>query len=129
MGIGFGSKNRDMTPRLLVPSLILIGIVFIAIGSQWNRLRPAEAYWSAEQAAEYTKAHAEMHSLAHNHGNGHDETQSQEFAAAKDRFNKINEQLERARSSRIRTGTILTAIGLVSLLSGVALHFANRPSV
>src|SRR3978361_2197021 len=111
--------------RILVPAMILAGLVMVALGYEWNRVLPASTYWSNEQAAEYTAAQSALHSMAHNHGKV-DEAHSQEFLAAKDRYTKIGGELESARNSRGRIGTILIAAGVISVLSAVTLHYRGQ---
>jgi hypothetical protein len=111
--------------RILIPAMILVGLVLVALGYEWNRVLPARSYWSNEQAAEYTAAQSALHSMAHNHGNV-DEAHSQEFLAAKDRYTKISGELESARNSRGRIGTILIAVGVISVLSAATMHYRGQ---
>jgi hypothetical protein len=92
----------------------------------WNRIRPASSYWSNEQAAEYTAAQSALHSMAHNYGKV-DEAHSAEFLAAKERYTKISGALESARNSQSRTGTILIALGIISVISAAMLHYRGQP--
>jgi|SRR3954452_10991471 hypothetical protein len=111
--------------RILIPVMILFGLVLVALGYEWNRVLPASSYWSNEQAAEYTAAQSALHSMAHNHGNV-DAAHSQEFLAAKDRYTKISGDLESARSSQSRTGTILIALGIISVVTATVLHYRGK---
>jgi hypothetical protein len=111
--------------RFLVPSMLLAGLVLVGLGMSWNRLRPASSYWTNEQAAEYTAAQSALHSMAHNHGNV-DEAHSAEFLAAKVRYAKIGGALESARSSQSRTGTILIALGIISVITASGLHYRGK---
>jgi hypothetical protein len=119
---------RDTMKRLLVPSLLVLGLLFLGLGWQWNRIRPPTSYWSDEKAAEYTAAHVALHSLAHavNGNQQQQDAHAKEFAAAKERFLKIDGELERAQNSRDYTKTILSGIGIVCVLSGVVAHVAER---
>jgi hypothetical protein len=111
--------------RFLVPSLLLAGLVLVGLGMSWNRVRPSSSYWTKDQAAEYTAAQSALHSMAHNHGNV-DEAHSAEFLAAKERYTKIGGALESARNSQSHTGTILTALGIISLVSAIVLHYRGQ---
>src|SRR4051812_31532283 len=108
--------------RFLIPSMLLAGLVLVGLGMEWNRLRPASNYWTKEQAAEYTAAQSALHGMAHNHGKV-DEAHSAEFLAGKDRYTKISGQLESARGSQTRTGTVLIVLGIISIVSATMLHY------
>ena len=117
---------RDTMKRLLVPSLLVVGLLFLGLGWQWNRIRPPASYWSDEKAAEYTAAHVALHSLSHAVNGKQQDAHAKEFAAAKERFLKIDGELQRAQNSRSHTKSILTGIGIVCILSGVVAHIADR---
>jgi hypothetical protein len=95
----------------------VVGLILLSMGYAWNRVIPSTAYWNDDRAREYTAAQAELHSL---HGRGH--TQEGDLNAARDRFLKIYQQLEHARSTRNRTATFLKGAGICLLLLGVILH-------
>lgn len=109
---------------LLVPSLILLGTCLLGLGLAWNRIVPSSAYWSPQQAAEYTAAKLELHSKSHDHGSGVE----QEMATAHERFAKISRELERARGSQRFTGTGFVILGVLLLAAGIAVHFAAKRS-
>jgi hypothetical protein len=112
--------------RLVIPGMVLLGLVLVVLGSQWNRLRPATSYWGDKQAAEYSEAQVALHTQSHEHVKNGDATNSPAFVAAKERFDKIKAELEGARSSRSRTGNLLIAAGLISVISAVVLHFRGN---
>src|SRR6478752_6781857 len=99
--------------RFLIPSMLLAGLLLVGVGMSWNHVRPASAYWTNEQAAEYTAAQSALHGMVHNHGNV-DEAHSTDYVAAKDRYTKIAGQLESARKAQSRTGTVFIALGIMS---------------
>jgi len=115
-----------MNRKPLVLSLLLVGFALLGLGLAWNRIVPTTAFWSPEEAIEHSTAQAELHSISHSHG--HDEEHEREVAAARDRFLKINQQLEDARGSRHRSGTFFTAAGIGLLVLGIMLHYAAGPS-
>jgi hypothetical protein len=117
---------RDTTKRLLVPSLVVVGLLLIGLGWQWSRIRPPSSYWSDEKAAEYSAAQVALHSLSHSHNDNQQDAHAKEFEVAKERFLKIDGELERAQHSRDYTKTILTGLGIVCALSGAAVHIADR---
>jgi hypothetical protein len=102
--------------------MVLLGVVLFVVGYQWNRLRPAAAYWSDEQAAELTAAQVELHELSHSRQIRSDPSVSPQFAAARERLKRINNQLEDARRSRSRTGTIFMATGLTAIVAAVIIQ-------
>ena len=115
-----------MKRRILVPSSILVGFCLLCLGLAWNRLVPSSAYWSPDQAEEYTAAQLEMHTKSHHHDG--DAEQEKNMDAARERFDKISHQLERARGSQERTGTLFLAAGVSLLLVGVLLHLSGNRS-
>jgi hypothetical protein len=100
-----------MTPRPLVLGLIVVGLLLLGMGYSWNWVIPSTAYWNDDRAREYTAAQAELHSI-HGRGHGHDD----ELKAARDRFVRIYQQLEKARRTRNRMATVLKAGGVSLLL-------------
>src|SRR5215813_8046705 len=111
--------------RFLIPSILLAGLVLVGIGMNWNHIRPASSYWSKEQAAEYTAAQSALHGMAHNHGNV-DEAHSAEYLAAKDRYTKITGDLQSAQNAQSRTGTVFMALGIMSVLAAIVLHYRGK---
>jgi hypothetical protein len=93
----------------------------VGIGLAWNRLMPPSAYWSPEQAKEYSDAQIEMHAKSHQHGQ-HAEP---DMAVARERFSKISQQLEGARGSRKRTGKLFLAGGVVLIVAGMVLKLSE----
>jgi hypothetical protein len=113
-----------MKRRALVLSSILAGFCLLLMGLVWNRLVPTTAYWSPEQAEEYSAAQLDMHSKSHQHG----DAAEKEMTIARERFAKISDQLDRARGTQKFGGTIFLAAGVLLLLAGVGLHFAQNRS-
>jgi hypothetical protein len=112
-----------MKKRFWMSGLIVAGLCLLVAGSQWSRLRPVSAYWSADQAAEYTAAHADLHAEGH-HFRSDAET-AKEIKAARERVQKIDQELEQARTSRSRGGTLLIVAGLALLAVGIGLNFVS----
>lgn len=110
-----------MSRQILLSALLVIGLVLLCLGLSWNRWTTADRYWSPEQAKEFNEAQLSMHSIAHSHDSS--SHHAEELTAAQARFGKIKHQLQQAQSGRDRTGTILTAAGIVSVLAGVAWHY------
>src|SRR5688572_14978485 len=98
-----------MNRRFLVTGLVIVGICLLGLGLAWNRLMPSSAYWSPEQAKEYSDAQIEAHAKSHQHG--HDA--EKDMAVARERFSKISQQLADARGSRRRTGKLFLVAGVL----------------
>lgn len=111
-----------MKQRFVVPGLVLLGICLLGLGLGWDRIRPTTAYWTPEQAEEYSTSQSDLHAQWHTHTDNQDH--EQEAVAAKERFLKSLEALESARNSRTRTGNLLVMAGTGVLLLGIAIHLA-----
>ncbi len=117
-------RSHVMKRRVLVLSLLLIGLCLVVLGLAWDHLVPSSAYWGPEQAKELTAAQIEMHSKSHHHG----ADAEQQMAAARERYRKISQQLETARGSQKRIGTFFLAAGVLLLVAGVVLHVSQNRS-
>ena len=118
---GITNLSSPMTRQILLAALLVVGLALLCLGLSWNRWTTADHYWSPEQAKEFNDAQMSMHAIAHSHDSTHHHTE--ELTAAKDRFSKIKLQLQQAQNGRDRTGTILAAAGIVSILAGLAWHY------
>src|SRR5262245_36622587 len=120
------SRRPFMKQRVLVLSLLLAGLCLLVLGQTWTRLVPSTVYWDDAQAKEYSDAQIDLHEKSHHQRP--DGPPNAEFQAAHERFDKISSDFEHARNSRNFTGTLLTVIGVLLLISGVGLHWAGRQS-
>ena len=111
-----------MKRQLTVAALILVGLVLLLLGFQWTNVVPTGAYWSAEQGTEFMAAQADLHAKIDRHSEKM--VHQRDLEAAKDRFVKINSQLESARGSQGFTANILKAVGIFTVACGIGLHFA-----
>jgi hypothetical protein len=109
-----------MNRRFLILGLVVVGFCLLGLGLAWDRLVSPKAYWTPAQAEEYAAAQLEMHAKSHQHSS----EAEKEMALARERFEKISRQLERARSSRKWTGRLFLAAGIISLAAGIVLHAA-----
>ena len=112
-------SQRSMSPTLVI-GLVLAGLALLAIGWNWDAFVPSSTYWGPEQAQELVDAHADLHAKSHIHDS---QRRDEEFAAARDRLARIQRELDSARDNRVRTGTIVSVLGVVLLLAGIVLHF------
>jgi hypothetical protein len=104
--------------------LIWSGALFAATGFVWPWLFPADAYWSEEQAQEYTTAQANWHAATHKCGHGSHGSMQVTVKAARDRFEKIKAELEFARYRQSRSSTCCTTAGSGLMIIGVFLYVA-----
>jgi len=107
-------------------ALMVVGLGLIGLGWGWNAVVPTKAYWGPEQAEEYIAAQADLHSKTHDHDRAGDH--EREFAAARERFVSISQQLDEARVARDRIGTYIAGSGILLILVGIGLHLANKPA-
>jgi len=113
-----------MKRQLFVAVPVVIGLLLVVLGFQWSNVVPSSAYWTKEQAAELMEAQADLHSKIDKRTNSSSHQQSLE--AAKDRFVKIQTQLDNARKSRGTTGWLLKILGILSVSAGVGFYFASK---
>jgi hypothetical protein len=62
------------------------------------------------------------------HNENESEAQRQEFNTAKERFDRISNQLDQAQSSRAYIGTGLKIIGAIAVLVAACLQFKSGES-
>jgi hypothetical protein len=115
-------RSPVMKRRVLVLSLLLGGLFLAGLGLAWERVVPSSAYWGPEQANALSAAQIEMHTRSHQHG----ADAEKEMASARERYVKISQELESARGSQKRIGTIIMVAGIALLLTGIALHLSQR---
>jgi hypothetical protein len=110
-----------MNNRFVVPGMILVGMCLLLVGAAWNQIVPTSAYWTPEKAEEFVAAQTDLHAHLDDA-----KDKRQEFAAAKERFIKIRDELENARGTRSRMKTVVTFLGAALLLAAVVAHLAQR---
>jgi hypothetical protein len=109
----------------LSAAAMIVGLVLIAAGYFSPAMTPTSAVWTDEQAQEYGKAAASLHSASygvdHDHSKGQAHTEdpqkSPEYIAAKAQFEKSKTALDQARSrgSWIKYGLIFAGVALAGL--------------
>jgi hypothetical protein len=108
--------------------LMVIGLALMVLGWTWSWLVPSSVYWGPEEAQEYVQAQADLHAKTHAAKHRKDGTDDSEFAAARERFEKVRDQLEKARGMRGSTGTYLAAAGILLVLVGIGIYLTNKQS-
>jgi hypothetical protein len=116
-----------MKQRLLVSGFAIAGLLCLGLGFAWNRFTSSENYWTPTQAEEFNTAQSDLHKKSRFVQN-ESAAQRQEFNAAKERFDRISNQLDRARSSRANTETGLKIVGAVAVLVAAYLQWKSGGS-
>jgi hypothetical protein len=125
-------SGRSRSNRVCLAGLVL-GVATLIGGLIWGWSMAASPHvlWSPEQAAEYKAASDALHSAPHDHGNpsdeNHDDEESPEQAAARERFDAIQAQLNRARYAQTSVGPLLVRIGLAGAIAFGIGYLASRP--
>lgn len=114
-----------MNMRFLIPGLLVIGLCLLLAGLSWNSILPSSAYWTPQQAEEFSAAQTELHAQWHKRAHGHYESEAE---AVKARFEKIADELRNARASQSRWKITLITTGVVTLVTGIVLHLNRRQS-
>ena len=92
--------------RLIGHVLIFTGLVVVALGLLWDRLLPAETYWSEQDAAEYAEAFEAAHNASigrtgdANEPDAAGDATGDNLSEAKRRLAEVEQRLTQARSLR-----------------------------
>lgn len=114
-----------------------LGLLIVAFSYVWPRLVGTGQAWTMEQHDEYARTVAEIHQGTEVTDQAHDERPSagssqngpsQKLEQAKARLDRLNEQLEAARTGRAATSRIIKWSGIALVLVGVVAHFIHHHS-
>lgn len=106
-----------------------VAIALIVLGVSWKHLLPPESYWSAQDAQEYEAAFLAAHAAQRNVVGQNPAETEKNFATAHQEYERMRSELERARTTRDRTGKFLIVAGLLLLLTAVLLRqFGPQPA-
>jgi hypothetical protein len=107
---------------------MLLGMLTIAIGASWSLMVSPAQVWSAEEALEYQAANDALHEArTKNRVDSGEGEMSPAMAAAKARFDRIDAQLESARSAYDAWGHWIAAAGFgATLLCGAGFLVLRR---
>jgi len=124
--------------KMYLPLIVLgVGVSLVVLSFLWPRM-VRKAVWSEEQATERSQAgghlHALMHARVHSkaRGNSHEEGHgehgtagptAEEIEAARQRFDRTTEGLDKARARREGTARLLKWAGGICSLLGAAGYF------
>jgi hypothetical protein len=92
---------------------------------QWRAAASPENFWSQQQAEEYAAAHDAYHASLHDHesdgahsGHAHEgEAAGGAPSEARQRFERIEAELQNAQFSRDRVGPLLMQIGVAAAIA------------
>ena len=105
--------------------LIVTGVLLIALAPLWPRIASSSVFWDETEAEEYSASVTEMH-----HANTEavlNQTKTKQVAAARERFQRNQAKLNRARQFRERGGRIMRWIGGITAIIGLGLYQTTRP--
>jgi len=101
---------------------MLAGLISIAVGIAWPAFVKPANVWTEEQAAQWEAANDALHAARSQRG-------SPDLTAARERFARIDSELEAARYARDRWGTWIAGCGfVVTLLFGIGFLAARDAS-
>jgi hypothetical protein len=108
-----------------------VGVLAALGGAVWQRAAHPRHVWTVEQSQEYDAANAALHAatVGHDHEtNGAEavDAHQADLAAAQERFNRINAELQAARYAKDRLGTALIRGGLAAAALGGVGYLATR---
>ncbi len=120
--------------KTIYPPLIAMtaGMLLLALSAAWPHItgRPD---WTDRQARPLAQAAADVHRLSYSHGPAEDhphqtdrEDQADQLAAAKQRYERSNTMLQRARSHPARIARFLKWTGILCSLLGIGGYFRLR---
>jgi hypothetical protein len=94
-----------------------LGVLLLLGGLGWSLFGDAHLVYSTEQAEEWEKANAAWHAASIGHVHGHSSagkvTKSDAtLAAARERFERADAELQAARFMKYRLGPLLSMVGL-----------------
>jgi ABC-type transport system involved in cytochrome bd biosynthesis fused ATPase/permease subunit len=109
-----------------------VGIVLVVLSLIWPSII-GKAVWSEQQAREHATAAAELHRLAHGHAHAADHAAGVEgehnrgsLEEAKQRYERSQDMLQRAKTYRQGTARLLRWAGTACSLLGAAGYFLLR---
>jgi hypothetical protein len=111
-----------MSRLVFLRLLVVVAASLIALGLFWNRLFPVTSYWTEEQAKEYRDAFYTAHAMQDAIKDGKLAADSEQLQAARDRYLQIQRDLNTARIASSRNGNVTFAVGVLALLSAIALR-------
>src|SRR5262249_43828163 len=110
-------------------AMLLLGVVLIAVSLMWPSLPVGTSAWSVDQAREYQSASVSLHELSHKYEGELSKTRGAlppEFQQAKDKFDRLREELDAAQQRQMRIAHLMFFSGVLLSVVGGAIHFLGR---
>lgn len=108
-----------MLQRVITFVLAFAALASILLGVGWKSLFPPESYWSEAQALEYRDAFRTVHGEQDAHAHTHSPADSDELREAMANYERLQQKLSQAQSSRDRAGHLLVVGGMLLLLASI----------
>lgn len=127
------SEQPEVFPwrRLVAVLSLAAGVALFGASFIVPSLFPARSVWTTEKARQYQAALAAGHPHGHGHIDEPPDHQSQQpppraVTEAQAKFERLQAELDAARSRPARVATLLRATGVVLALVGTAIALATR---
>jgi hypothetical protein len=104
-----------------------MGVLLVIAGVGWGTLTDKKSFWTEEQAKEFAAASDAMH--AHRSGeHSHAPAEHGDVSdVARERYERIAAELERARYQRDEVGPLLIKVGLAAAIAfGIGYGLSQR---
>jgi hypothetical protein len=123
-----------MIRRVLVPVIVASGVGLSVAGASWKHWFPPQSYWSQEKARQLVDTSTKLHAMQDGqHGAEKGAAHSvpaidtTALAAVKQQYESLQNELDRARSARNRTGLYVGALGLALVVLGILIFVKTPP--
>ena len=124
-------------PPIAGYAVLTLGLASVVLGLAWKHIVPDSAFWSEQQATEYTEAYRAAHAASSDHDHSHDgshngshrggeshadeTSEGDSLAAARERFDQAHAQLEQARDARNYYGLMIAVAGAILACAGLSM--------
>ena len=109
-------EGRRWASRVCLAGAIVGGCLLV-VGLAWKSATAPETFWSPEQAKEFAAASEALHGARGAAPHTHEPDSGAAADAARERFARIQAELERAQYARDEVGPLLTKIGLAAAVA------------
>jgi hypothetical protein len=124
------TNDRSYWPITAGASLLVLGLVLIAVSLVWPSVSNASSGWTDEKAEAYQSASAELHQLSMQMAAtpAEDQTRARQdaLAAAQSKYAALRAELDEARSRPARIAAILRYSGIFLAVVGTLLLWNAR---
>ncbi len=127
------SQPRESRPATWPIAALVCGILLLIAGTWLPALMPSSAIWSDAEAAEYTRAAADLHSKSYEashasaeHGHSHAGGTAAEKAAAQAAFDTIQRRRDSAIGRQALMKYAIQGLGALIALAGIWGYIASK---